>query len=81
MTKIKTIEVYDEDYAITPEDDDEMYRLKSAIFSLPAIQRKIFLAYTEIGTYAGTAREFGVSTPTIKSYLKTIKKNIMDYDN
>lgn len=77
MQKISTIEVYDEDYAITIDDDDEMYALKSAIFSLPVIQRKIWFAYTEIGTYAGTAREFGVSVPTVKKYLKQIKENIL----
>ena len=78
MEKIKTIDTYDEDYAITADDDDEMYKLKTAIFALPAIQRKIFLAYTDIGTYAGTAREFGVSVPTMKKYLKIIKDNILE---
>lgn len=76
MTKIQ---IYDEDYALTMEDDDRMAKIKEAVFALNSIQRKIFLTYVEIGTYAGTAKEYGVSVPTIKKYLKKIKENILKH--
>ena len=61
------------------EDDDMMYKLKSAIDKLNSIQKKIFLTYTELGTYAAVAREFNVCTLTAKTYIKQIKEII--YNN
>lgn len=60
------------------DDDEEIYALKEAISRLPTIQRQIFLTYTELGTYAATAREYGVSVPTIKRYLNEIRKKIFE---
>lgn len=61
------------------EDDDKMLHIKEAVWNgLNTIQKKIFLTYCEIGTYAGTAREFGVCVPTVKKYLKHIKTLIYD---
>lgn len=60
------------------DDDEEIYALKEAISRLNTIQRQIFLTYTELGTYAATAREYGVSVPTIKRYLNEIRKKIFE---
>lgn len=60
------------------DDDEEIYALKEAISRLNTIQRQIFLTYTELGTYAATAREYGVSVPTIKHYLNEIRKKIFE---
>lgn len=60
------------------EDDDKMLHIKEAVDSLNTIQKKIFLTYCEIGTYAGTAREFQVCVPTVKKYIKHIKQIIYD---
>lgn len=60
------------------EDDDKMMHIKEVVDSLNYIQKKIWLTYCEIGTYAGTARSFGVCVPTVKKYLKNIKAIIYD---
>lgn len=60
------------------DDDEEIYALKEAISRLNTIQRQIFLTYTELGTYAATAREYGVSVPTMKKYLAEIRKKIFE---
>lgn len=72
------LEELEEDYRVTDEDDDEMMLIKNAVFALPTVQRKIWLVYTEIGTYSGTAKEYGVSVPTIKKYLKEIREKIFE---
>lgn len=77
-TEMMNLEELEEDYKITDEDDDEMMLIKNAVFALPTVQRKIWLTYTEIGTYAGTAKEYGVSVPTIKKYLKEIREKIFE---
>lgn len=60
-------------------DDDHMLHIKEAVDTLPFIQKKIFLTYVELGSYAALAREFGVSTPTAKKYIETIREKI--YNN
>lgn len=77
-TEMMNLEELEEDYRVTDEDDDEMMLIKNAVFALPTVQRKIWLTYTDIGTFAGTARAFGVSVPTMKKYLKIIKDNILE---
>lgn len=77
-TGMMSLEELEEDYRITDDDDDEMVLLKNAVFTLNSIQRKIWLTYTEIGTYAGTAKEYGVSVPTIKKYIKEIREKIFE---
>lgn len=59
-------------------DDDEMYRIKEVIDSLPFVQKKIFLTYAELGSYAAVGREFGVSTPTARTYIREIRDKIME---
>lgn len=72
--------IFEEDY-ITPsvEDDDEMLLIKEAITKLNGVQRKIYLSYVVNGTYTATAQEFGVSIPTIKTYINNINGIIRDY--
>ena len=60
------------------EDDDKMYHIKEAVDSLNSIQKKIWLLYTEIGSYAGLARELGVCSNTAKKYIKKLRKMIYD---
>jgi len=74
------MKIYEEDY-ITPnvEDDDEMLLIKEAITKLNGVQRKIYLSYVVNGTYTATAQEFGVSIPTIKTYINNINGIIRDY--
>lgn len=72
--------IFEEDY-ITPsvEDDDEMLLIKEAISKLNGVQKKIYLSYVENGTYTATAQEFGVSIPTIKTYINNINGIIRNY--
>ena len=74
------MKIFEEDY-ITPnvEDDDEMLLIKEAITKLNGVQRKIYLSYVVNGTYTATAQEFGVSIPTIKTYINNINGIIRDY--
>lgn len=60
------------------EDDDKMSHIKEVVDSLNSIQKKIFLTYVELGSYAATAREFGVCTQTAKRYIKRIKEIIYE---
>ncbi len=73
------IDIDESDYLPTPQDDDEMLLIKSALQGLRPIERKIWLTYTELGTYTAVAREYNVSVPTAAKYLKIIRKKIMDY--
>lgn len=65
----------------TLEDDDLLYTLKEAIQSLRPVERKIFLTYTELGTYTQAAKTFHVSVPTIRKYLAEIREKIKNYIN
>lgn len=67
---------YEPDYMA---DDDMLVRWKEAIGKLNYVQRKIFLHYVELGSYAACARAFGVSNPTIKKYIEEIKEKL--YNN
>lgn len=71
------VEIDERDYDITIDDDDMMYRLKSAIQALRPVERKIFLTYVESGTYSETARQFNVSVPTAKRYVVEVKNKIL----
>ena len=71
-------EKWKDEYLPTMDDDDKMAHIKEVVDSLTSIQKKIFLTYCEIGTYAGTAREFKVCVPTVKRYINRIKEIIYD---
>lgn len=73
------IDIDESDYLPTKDDDDRMLMIKNALQSLRPIERKIWLTYTELGTYTAVAREYNVSVPTAAKYLKIIRKKIMDY--
>lgn len=66
-------------------DDDFMYAIKEAINSLTPMERRIWLTYTETGSYAATGREFNVSAPTSGSYVRQVKikilKLVLENDN
>lgn len=74
-----TMRIIDEYITPMDEDDDEMLLIKEAISKLNGVQRKIYLSYVENGTYTATAEEFGVSIPTIKTYINNINGKIRDY--
>lgn len=63
------------------EDDDRMYRLKASLNTLRPVEKKIFLTYTELGTYTETAKYFKVSVPTIRKYITQIRAKILEYDD
>jgi hypothetical protein len=71
------IEIYPEDYEITPEDDDKMATIKSVIASMRPMERKIWLTYVE-SNYSQTAREFNVAVPTAKRYVSALRQKIID---
>ena len=74
-----TMRIIDEYITPMAEDDDEMLLIKEAISKLNGVQRKIYLSYVENGTYTATAEEFGVSIPTIKTYINNINGKIREY--
>lgn len=65
----------------TLEDDDLLYAIKEAIQSLRPMERKIFLTYTELGTYTQAAKTFHVSVPTIRKYINEIRQKIYGHIN
>lgn len=73
------IDIDESDYLPTPQDDDEMLLIKSALQGLRPIERKIFLTYTELGTYTATAKEYRVSVPTAAKYIKIIRNKIQKF--
>lgn len=60
-------------------DDDEMLHIKEAVDKLPYLDKKIFLQYTELGTYTAMAKMYGVTPPTMKDVINRIRNKI--YDN
>lgn len=62
---------------ITEEDDDKMANLKTKLQNLRPFQLRIFLTYVHTGKYSETAKEFGVTSPTIKEYINRIKKELL----
>lgn len=78
MESYKLIEA---DYRCCDNDDDTLRTLKEAMGYLNAAQRKIWLTYVELGSYAAVAREYNVSLPTAKSYIMEVKKILTEiYD-
>lgn len=74
------LKLFEEEYTTFQlEDDDEMRLIREALKRLTPVQRKIFLVYVETGTYTQTAKEFKVSTPTVKTYINNIKDKITQY--
>ena len=62
------------------EDDDEVYLLKEALKNaLNPLERKIYICYLEKETYAGVAKVFHVTTPTVARYINNLKRKIIEY--
>lgn len=61
--------------------DDERNSIINVIRSLPLPERRIFLTYAECGSYAGTARVFGVNAKTVKNYISRLKEKIINKIN
>lgn len=59
-------------------DDDEMFKIKNIVHTLPPPEKKIFLTYVEKGTYAAVAKTYNVSVTTACNYLKKIIQKIKD---
>lgn len=57
--------------------EDERYALINAIKELTLPERKILLTYADCGTYAETARLFGVNAKTVKNYIAKLKNKIL----
>lgn len=59
-------------------DDDNKNNLVTIISELPLPERRILLTYAECGTYAETARLFGVNAKTVKNYVTRLKAKIIE---
>lgn len=67
----------EDEYRPNGDDDDLMLELKEAIFSeLTEAERKILIYFCEIGSYAGVARIWGSSPPTVKKRVEEILDKI-----
>lgn len=75
-----TQEMIEEEYMAHLEtDDDELYWTKEAISKMSKLQRKIYVTYLECGSYAGAAKVFQVSVPTLKKYVNNLTAWIREY--
>lgn len=74
-------QLLEEEYLIhTDEEDDELFLYKEALKeALNPLERKIFITYLEMETYAATAKAFNVSIPTVSKYIGNLKSKIIDY--
>ena len=71
-------EVYEADYlADSPEDDDTMRALRERIRDLPLPERRIFIMYTEFGTYSEVAKVLKCSVPTVSKKIREIREKIL----
>lgn len=70
-------EEYEGDYlADNPNDDDTMRALRERIRNLPLPERKIFIMYTELGTYSEVAKILKCSVPTVSKKIREIREKI-----
>ena len=61
--------------------DDSRYNLVSILRGLTLPERRILLTFAEAGTYAETARIFGVNAKTVKNYITNLKNKILEKYN
>lgn len=78
--------IYDVEAEYKPEDDvfsedeENVNRLKKIVYTrLNETDRRIILAYAEIGNIRDTAKLFKVSPTTIWLRIKEIRNNIKDF--
>lgn len=62
------------DYVYSMEDDDRIRSIKEKVFSLSEPEIRILLLYTELGSYAGVAKQLNCSAPTVKKYIEIIRE-------
>lgn len=74
-------QLLEEEYLIhNDEEDDELFLYKEALKeALNPLERKIYITYLEMETYAATAKAFNVSIPTVSKYIGNLKSKIIDY--
>lgn len=61
------------EYLPSPNDDDLTRELKEAIFTeLSEVEQRLLIAYAECGSYAGVARLFHSTPPTVRKRLREI---------
>lgn len=74
-------QLLEEEYLIhNEEEDDEMFLYKEALTkALNPLERKIYITYLEMETYAATAKAFNVSIPTVSKYIGNLKSKIIQY--
>lgn len=66
------------DYIVTEKDDDRMRTIKEVLLSFKPMEQRIWLTYMEEGSYAGAARHFNVSPPTMASYIRALRQKFID---
>lgn len=65
---------------VLSEDDILVQRIKKIVYTrLNETDRRILLAYAELGSLRQTAKLFKVSTSTIWLKIQQIRKQILDY--
>lgn len=70
-------EDYEGDYVtITKDDDDCLRAIRDALGFLSLPERKIFVMYTEAGTYSEVAKELKCSVPTVSNKIKAIQAKL-----
>lgn len=81
--KLKGFNIYavEDEYkpnnSIFDEDEEEVKKIKYIIFNkLNETERRIILAYAELGNIRDTAKLFKVSPTTIWNMIKNIKRQI-----
>lgn len=59
-------------------DDDMLLNIKEIIKNLKEPEKLIFIKYSELGSYAGVAKEYKVTKPTAKKYITIVKNKIIN---
>ena len=79
--KVNINQLIEDEYLIhNEEEDDELYWMKEALTkALTPLERKIYITYLEMETYAATAKSFNVSVPTCSKYINNLKNKIIAY--
>lgn len=60
------------------DDNDYINTIKKIVMNLPITERRIFILYTDSGSYSEVARQMKCSSPTVKKYVNDIKQKIMN---
>ena len=77
ILKTSRYEEYEGDYLTdSPADDDNMRELRERIRNLPLPERRIFIMYTELGTYSEVAAILKCSVPTVSKKIREIREKL-----